>query len=105
MGWRLFAALAAGALLTPTPTLARPVLFLDNHGVAVDQGLRRVVHHPVKHGPPLVGPLQHNAAPFMTVMRLGGHYRMYFNSLIPGRAMYISYVQSRDGVHFGRTPT
>jgi hypothetical protein len=104
MTWRTHAALGAVAFLA-SPPLAHPVLFLDNHGIAAEKGLRRVVHHPVKHGPPLVGPLQHNAAPFMTVMRLGGRYRMYFNSLIPGRAMYVSYVESPDGVHFSRRPT
>lgn len=82
-----------------------PHLFLDDHLIADQSNLKRVINHPVKHPDPVVtGPEDKCFQPYLTVLRDTdtGRFRIWYGVPESEIQSHLAYMESDDGIHWER---
>ncbi len=90
---------------SPLPLGPGPHLFLDDHLIAEQSSLTRVVQHPGKLPEPVVtGPEDKCFQPYLTVLRDpdSGRYRIWYGVPENSGQSHLGYMESDDGVHWQR---
>jgi hypothetical protein len=99
----LFCALASAE--TPLVLGKGPHLFLDDHLIAEQSDLTRVVNHPEKLPEPVVtGPEDKCFQPYLTVLRDpgSGRFRIWYGVPENAGRSHLGYMESDDGTHWQR---
>jgi hypothetical protein len=105
---------ATAAIAAPMPGVAQgpaaltlrpgPHLFLDDRLIERAEGVRRSVHSPRRtlSGPVVTGPEDRNFQPYVTVLRDGPRFRMWYNTPESASQSHLGYLESADGVRWER---
>ena len=93
------ALLAAAAFATPLPAGTHPLV--DRHLLARTAGVERVVEAPRKLGVIVDGERDHNYQPYLTVLREGGVFRLWYAAK-SDEQLAIGYMTSTNGIDFER---
>ncbi|MCA9417772.1 MAG: hypothetical protein KC917_15955, partial [Candidatus Omnitrophica bacterium] len=82
-----------------------PYLFLDDHWIAEQSHLERVIQTPERLPEPLINGVEdENYQPYVSVARTGGDppFRMWYNTFEKRDVSHLATITSRDGIHWDR---
>ena len=85
--------------------VAGPQLFLDDHLIAEQRNLQRVIQSPTRRPEPIVRAVEDKCfQPYVSVLRdpESRRFRLWYNTAIDSTNSHIGYMESEDGVKFLR---